>query len=317
MRMPTEVNVRSDGALQYFMMEWFVVIAIALAIALVAKLVSRARAAQTHARGPSCGNCGYLVHGLPSSQCPECGQQLTKVGVDSAATPRPQPPAAAVLCWSAMYVGPAVVAFWSILAIVPLETPVFSTIFLRYDGAAGYSETPWVRLEGFGTLSRPNFHTATILASTRKFGTEFCDVDVKSLQYSLRPNVQSNLPRSGKMDEHVMTMLLRQNGFRDDQGAAIEAKGDDLLLIIRQATTQTGPVVNLTTYRVIRTHMGQVRIYSRTTRIAVALVLVVIWFAGSAIIWFRYRRRLARWRGKLQPQEVEPRKGSLLSSTGN
>jgi predicted Zn-ribbon and HTH transcriptional regulator len=30
---------------------------------------------------PECANCGYNVHGLPGSRCPECGSQLRAVGL--------------------------------------------------------------------------------------------------------------------------------------------------------------------------------------------------------------------------------------------
>jgi hypothetical protein len=33
------------------------------------------------AREPSCGRCGYIVTGLPSHVCPECGSDLRTVGV--------------------------------------------------------------------------------------------------------------------------------------------------------------------------------------------------------------------------------------------
>jgi rRNA maturation endonuclease Nob1 len=31
---------------------------------------------------PRCGGCGYIVIGLPSHICPECGGNLRDVGVD-------------------------------------------------------------------------------------------------------------------------------------------------------------------------------------------------------------------------------------------
>jgi len=44
----------------------------------------RDRAARkgTHYDQPLCGNCGYNVHALPGSRCPECGAQLRAVGLE-------------------------------------------------------------------------------------------------------------------------------------------------------------------------------------------------------------------------------------------
>lgn len=34
--------------------------------------------------GPSCGKCGYLVQGMSTFSCPECGSDLREVGIDTA-----------------------------------------------------------------------------------------------------------------------------------------------------------------------------------------------------------------------------------------
>src|SRR5688572_27215796 len=40
------------------------------------------------AAGPSCGRCGYLVQGLTTFTCPECGSDLRQVGIVGGAADR-------------------------------------------------------------------------------------------------------------------------------------------------------------------------------------------------------------------------------------
>jgi class 3 adenylate cyclase len=61
-------------------------LALLLLLALAAAFASLLRGARANPE-PACGKCGYVVRGLPTFHCPECGSDLRAVGIVSA-TPR-------------------------------------------------------------------------------------------------------------------------------------------------------------------------------------------------------------------------------------
>lgn len=58
-----------------------------LAVAIVFVVLVRRRYRATPA-DPQCGKCGYIVRGVPSLRCPECGADLREVGIVAAARGR-------------------------------------------------------------------------------------------------------------------------------------------------------------------------------------------------------------------------------------
>ncbi len=59
---------------------------------------------------PRCGQCGYIVHGLPGSICPECGSDLTVVGLLAPNLRKNLRTAGIMLVWTviAAILGPAI-----------------------------------------------------------------------------------------------------------------------------------------------------------------------------------------------------------------
>ena len=103
---------------------------------------------------PACRKCGYYVTGLPEPRCPECGADLTKVGVIDPANVLYRP---IVRRWALAL---AVVGIWTIVIIllgvmvlalfVPWQISQFRDVTLR--GASGAYGT--VSLYGTTTFSR-------------------------------------------------------------------------------------------------------------------------------------------------------------------
>lgn len=72
------------------------------------------------AAGPSCGKCGYLVQGMSTFQCPECGSDLRQVGIDTAKQRGTLRPWAFALGWSLLYPLPALLVVGILIAIGPM-----------------------------------------------------------------------------------------------------------------------------------------------------------------------------------------------------
>src|SRR6185369_9941136 len=51
-------------------------------IFVVAGALKRKPGAERASFEPACGRCGYLVRGIPTFTCPECGGDLRDVGID-------------------------------------------------------------------------------------------------------------------------------------------------------------------------------------------------------------------------------------------
>jgi hypothetical protein len=83
----------------------------ALALALVAMLLRRERRCDCL---PRCARCGYIVRGVPSARCPECGSRLYPRGVRFPGFFRRPGPRPRVELWSLLVIAAwvAVVASW-------------------------------------------------------------------------------------------------------------------------------------------------------------------------------------------------------------
>ncbi|GEM_PF-4311722 len=64
-----------------------------------------------------CGNCGYSIYGLPTDVCPECGAELTTVGIRRPGLPRPLSGGQRIAVWGIGWSGTiwicGVLLWWS------------------------------------------------------------------------------------------------------------------------------------------------------------------------------------------------------------
>ena len=52
-----------------------------LIVAVITRFLWQQSMVKPKAMEPVCGKCGYIVRGLPSNICPECGSDLEQVGI--------------------------------------------------------------------------------------------------------------------------------------------------------------------------------------------------------------------------------------------
>ena len=60
--------------------------ALLLLVIIIAASLLRAHRVSSSDHEPSCGRCGYIVRGIPTLTCPECGSDLREVGITTGST---------------------------------------------------------------------------------------------------------------------------------------------------------------------------------------------------------------------------------------
>src|SRR4051812_1989332 len=96
---------------------------------------------------PRCGRCNYIVRGVPSFTCPECGSDLREVGILTGRTGRPTGP------------GP-ILAIWTLLLLlvgIPLTT-VFVRVLPLWRNYT---------LQRFVFVQEPTLNTTVLVTGTR------------------------------------------------------------------------------------------------------------------------------------------------------
>lgn len=78
------------------------ILAVFLIVIVIAFLLWRPSTTKSEAMEPVCGKCGYIVKGLPSSICPECGSDLKRVGIITHRSCSAISPILFILCWSVL-----------------------------------------------------------------------------------------------------------------------------------------------------------------------------------------------------------------------
>lgn len=83
-------------------------------------LILSARRGRVRLTAPICGACGYNVSGLANMTCPECGNDLRRVGILTPSTPgRPRGPLGGIIFFTAIVIFVAFVSSSAILSAVP------------------------------------------------------------------------------------------------------------------------------------------------------------------------------------------------------
>lgn len=123
---------------------------------------------------PMCGQCGYIVVGLPSSICPECGQDLREVGITYPPAVRERVTRAGLLLlWSVLLLACGVASYYWLIARLPNFQRHYTMLELELPEPAPEPHGPLVvqmkrRAKFDRAARRPVVGTATIeIASPR------------------------------------------------------------------------------------------------------------------------------------------------------
>ena len=86
----------------------------------------------------SCGHCGYLVVGLTGPICPECGSNLSEVGIRLPGDVRPMPRLLRGLIFTLLYVALIALIFPLIAPILPRWYSIASSLEMSYPVSRDY-----------------------------------------------------------------------------------------------------------------------------------------------------------------------------------
>jgi hypothetical protein len=111
---------------------------IAVVIVIRAWTVTRHRAARS--ADPRCGRCGYIVRGISTLRCPECGSDLREVGIVAARGGRPSwgPAIALGLLWSLVVFGTASVLAAAMQQMMPRWVMATHVVSLSGPSSGAY-----------------------------------------------------------------------------------------------------------------------------------------------------------------------------------
>jgi class 3 adenylate cyclase/predicted RNA-binding Zn-ribbon protein involved in translation (DUF1610 family) len=104
------------------------ILAVAVGVWLVRRWRSEHRAAD-----PTCGHCGYIVTGLTTFVCPECGSDLREVGIVRGSSDRPRRPWPPVAKLALKLLAWTLVAAFLAYAAFGIVEQFFWPLHLRYD----------------------------------------------------------------------------------------------------------------------------------------------------------------------------------------
>ena len=199
--------------------------------------VSNAQPESTAATAdPRCGQCGYIVRGIASLNCPECGSDLREVGIDvgrrASAGWAWAAALGAVVLWSLMVWGAWEAAGEALQRAAPRVRTASYTVTLNRPDSGAYTQ---IQIDGSGARSvatppassgsaaanppdAPNLKI-TLLADRGVIGTLTADVAADTFSYT-GPDGTRVGPRTGFGQAAVLEWLTRCTGSTDPRLAA-------------------------------------------------------------------------------------------------
>jgi len=143
-----------------------------------------------------CRRCGYLVTGLPTNICPECGSNLAGGGTLQQGQRRPLSPIQRILIWSLLLPLPAVVITLRAEPFAPRLSTTYESLSLTLPHSRNYSEVMiGAYREGYGSWRQFKFMEVSFTKESsngRLVVTVFMvNVHGANYWYVLTPNVNS------------------------------------------------------------------------------------------------------------------------------
>ncbi len=244
---------------------------------------------------PSCGACGYLVIGLTTRICPECGNDLSDVGIRMPGEARPMPRALRAFLFTLVY--------WALAAII---WPAIEPMLPRWYSGTTSLEMSYPRSDAF--------HSAIAVASGSGWteAVKFDHVDLtvvrssteaRTLEIDIRPDDSRKLVAFSDEDEQsivlrdvrdltpdlvfgwMATFLKSDSSALRDEAASISAETIKLVssdIQIQHTAPDHTPFRSLNFRQVAAIPMLPWRAIA-----PVALVGFMLWLIGIVVIYVR------------------------------
>ena len=209
---------------------------VAEAIAVVVLLAARRRRKNAPAL-PSCGKCGYVVQGLPTFTCPECGSDLREAGIITSTQRRPFGPLARASLWTLILPVPALLfTVLAAMTILPTRVTRNETWDLVGPASGAYGGLrvlakgdmlSWPSQPATPALTQISFEWAA--GDPPRVGPLAVDLQTKGYRYQKADHTR--VAGESGCDAGVIRDWLRENGV-DVTSAGVEAEINALAGIV-------------------------------------------------------------------------------------
>jgi hypothetical protein len=235
---------------------WLMILAIlAAVVVLIVLFIKRRRPAQQE---PSCGQCGYVVTGLPTFICPECGSDLREVGIVTTQSPRALSPLAKGIIWTIAFPLPALLLGALITALGPHQlvesrscvvspnSGAYTQIALDCtakgpSSASLRTETLVLRLTTLSTPSGPS-KTSELTVDPANFGYRYVGKDGQPVTASTG------------FDAHVILDWMEAVGI-DGGNAAVQTETTELFAQANAMGAPSGGNVPMPSFNTLKNSM--------------------------------------------------------------
>lgn len=215
---------------------WAIELAVSLA-GLIAAAVYLFHARRSGVASPSCGHCRYDIRGLPTSICPECGSDLTVVGILQPAEASPLTRPHLRLLWTflmlalspslvelTVWLGPHLHVEEQCIVNLSPASGAYRSIGICYYAQSYHQPVPFDCIKCI--LDGPNQITATLEVDGRTLGYKYPD---QHWQPIVRPN---------GFDTQTVLDWMR-TGAVDTTRVDVRGEADELCRMIRKIADGT------------------------------------------------------------------------------
>ena len=180
---------------------------------------------------PSCGKCGYVVTGLPSFTCPECGSDLREVGILIAESRRPLSPLVKGIIWTIAFPLPALVLS-SVITALGLHEYTETRNYIVGPNSGAYAKVAMI-----ATAKGPNassLKSETLVLQLATNGTPSAPSQTSELTIDPATHGYRYVGKGGKpiaapngLDAHIVLDWLEAAGI-DGGRAAVQKEASEL-----------------------------------------------------------------------------------------
>jgi hypothetical protein len=259
----------------------------------------RLRARGLSASDPHCGHCRYIVRGVSSWQCPECGSDLRHVGIltRQIAAGEPLPLGSRVLLWMAAVPGPFLLLFFLLFQVLPIDRPVTWWVMLCEPDARP-PVCVLLSAEGTGTPYATTYRSISISLQARGQYENVGTAYPHDRTVTLKDGSRFSLGTIENPDASRLAALLGDHGFAGDD-LVLNAKAMDVLGFIDAAAQGRSP--NAFRTRRLGSTAGRVEGHNLPPAWLVGLGVLsafVMWLLGVFWLIRGYHRALDLARGR-------------------
>jgi len=229
---------------------------------------------------PSCGQCGYPTVGLPTSVCPECGSDLSIVGVIRGAPRLPGPVIAALCYWASL------VLTLVTLGLPPVASALSSSrcVFfydLRGPKSGAYSSIN-LCVSATEANNETTLHTVTVRLLPLSGATPELKMDIGDHGYRYRGATDDWVQGRKPLDLNAIISWMRLSGI-DTENRSVQVEAESLFESLAGMSSDDSKVrlyldgFSFSTY----TFSPRVPVFPRWT----PFCILIAWYLVAAVVW--------------------------------